>query len=190
MKKQASATKGAKKDKKFIQKMQFHFMLAASIFFVFKACSLMSVLALPQGTAYVLTPRGLGIVLDLIVSVVIIAAALLVYNLITAGKFFKSTLAKAIVFFALFVGLAYFHGAKYVAVVKTGSSFVFVRPLPWDKKILGEKNLQTKINDSGIVRELEIKTAGESIHCRPVYSIDVETLQILDELTRELGCFR
>lgn len=165
-------------------------MIAGSIFLLFKITNTISALALPQGTTFVLNPRGFGILFDVAVSLAVIALALLVYNLLTSEKHLANIFCKALFFVAMIIGLSFLQGQGYIAVVKTENQCVFIRPLPWGNRTASDKTLEARINESGMTRTLEVKLGEETISSRPVYSIDTETMKTLDELVKDINSFK
>ena len=98
-----------------------------------------------------------------------------------------------ILFFLLFVAFLFSVQAGHaIAVVRTDSAFVFVRPAPFAPEIIPMDRVpEVQVYNTGVVRALTLlrfKGYGmDYVECRGVWVSDRRACEVLDQLVRSLN---
>ena len=163
--------------------------LAVAIFLYFEIASWLAIHHRPAGEAFILTPHAWAAFFDFLASVVVMT---LFYILYTIPAFIvRPSLGcmLRLLMFLLFVAfLTFQQGSNAIAVVRTESEFVFIRPFPFASQTVRRTGVPpVSLNDTGVVRALTLRGLQQGdIACKPVWHGDTRTNQILDELVASL----
>jgi len=157
--------------------------------------SFIAIHRLPAGKAFVLESRGVGIFYDAMSALTIVVLFGFFYMAPALWVRRSISIAYRLTFFLIFtVGLCWLEGQKYIAVVQTGDSFIFVRRFPFGSTTVSTSSLFSvvtrKTSAIGALR-ITIATsrgaAADTLECQRVWIEDRRTTQAMDELAGALA---
>ena len=165
-------------------------LLALIPFLLLAAGSFIAVHRLPDGKAFILESRGMGLFYDFMSALTLFIFFGFVWLAPSMWVRRSISIAYRLTFFLIFtVGLCWIEGSKCIAVVQTSQSFVFVRrfPLgPTTVPVNSIRSVSTRKTRSIAALEVRAAIAPRLLECQRVWLKDHRTMQIMAELAAEL----
>jgi hypothetical protein len=169
-------------------------VLALIPFVLLAAGSFIAVHRLPEGKAFVLESRGIGVFYDFMSALTLFILFGFIYMAPSLWVRPSISIAYRIAFFLIFtIGLCCLEGEKYIAVVQTPGSLLFVRRFPFGSTSVPLDGITSiSARKTSAIAALSITAATQdglrarTLNCQRVWLKDQRTMRIMDELAAEL----
>jgi hypothetical protein len=173
-------------------------LLLALIPFLFLATgSFIAIHHLPEGKSFVLESRGRGVFYDFISALALFIFFGFVWMAPSMWVRRSISIAYRLTFFLCFtVGLCWVEGRKYIAVVQTPDSFIFVRRFPLGTTTVPSSSISSVFSrKTSAIRAVSVTATApgkgnRTLDCQRVGLKDQRTMSVMDELAAELETAR
>jgi hypothetical protein len=175
--------------------LRVELFLAVVPFIFLAAGSFIAIHRLPEGKAFVLEARGVGIFYDFMSALLMMVLFGFFYMFPSLWVRRSISIVYRVVFFLVFTsGLCWLESEKYIAVVQTGDSFVFVRRFPFGSTIVPAGSVASVFTrKTSAIHALRVTASswrgipGGTLECERVWIKDQRTMRVMDELALALG---
>ena len=168
--------------------------LALFPFILLAAGSFIALHRLPAGKAFVLESRGIGIFYDVMSALTLFLIFGFVYMAPSLWVRRWLSIIYRVTFFLIFtIGLCWLEGERFIAVVQTDHSFIFIRRFTLGHiEIPAASITSTSIRKTSAIAALTIETESRRgvpngrLECQRVWLKDKRTMVVMVELVRAL----